>query len=99
MVAIMKSRASTPKVSQPIDIVSYLTPPANRPNIKLPRLPAEYEPQLQSLQSHFNDHDLKLDVKETTGYEEAGAPEVEKRGLDEREMMYLVSRPAARTGV
>jgi hypothetical protein len=42
---------------------------------------------------------LRLDVKETTGYEEAGASEVEKRGLDEREMMYLVSRSAARTGV
>jgi hypothetical protein len=87
----MRSRGTTPKVSAPVDIVPYLTPPPSRPDIKRPQLPSEYEPLLAELQEHFDRKGLELPVKETTGYAEVGAPEVAMRGLDEREMMYLVS--------
>jgi hypothetical protein len=86
----MRSRATTPKVTTPIDIVSYLTPPASRPNLKLQQLPAEHEPLLRDLQAHFDQPGLALPVREAT-YEEGEGADIERKGLDEREMMYLVS--------
>lgn len=85
-----RSGTSTPKSPTPIDIVSYLTPPASRPNLKLQHLPADHEHLLRDLQAHFDQKGLELPVRETTGYEE-DEESVERRGLDEREFMYLVS--------
>jgi hypothetical protein len=94
----MRSRSVTPKVSPPIDIVSYLTPPPTPANLKLQRLPVEHEPLLRDLQAHFDRPGLELPVRESTGYEDDGQ-EIERRGLDEREFMYLVSIPEGKEGL
>lgn len=79
-----KSRTATPVPQVQPSIPDLLTPPAavNIKNLRLPKsLPGQDE-NMSAMQKHFDQDGLELAVRE-------GAEE--KRGLGEREKMFLVS--------
>lgn len=82
--SFLKSRTATPvPPAPPPSVPELLTPPPAFNNLRLPKALPGQEENLIALGKHFDDAALELPVKE-------GGDGAEKRGLSEREKMFLV---------
>lgn len=82
--SFLKSRTATPvPPAKPPSVPELLTPPPAFNNLRLPKALPGQEENLIALGKHFDDAALALPVKE-------GGDGAEKRGLSEREKMFLV---------